>query len=36
MEALDEEMGDRMTYRAREAWTKAFAHLNAAQAAAFQ
>ena len=36
MEAVEEEMGERWTPTTRAAWTNAWAHLNAAQAAAFQ
>jgi hypothetical protein len=36
MEAVEEEMGERYTPTTRAAWTKAWALLNAAQAAAFQ
>lgn len=36
LEAVDEEMGERMTPRTRNAWAKAMTHLNEAQAAAFQ
>ena len=35
LEALDEEMGERMTPRTRATWVKAMRHLNEAQAAAF-